>query len=151
MTKAYAKLCCFLDCLQSPFLLAIRLYWGYHFIISGKGKLMHLERVTGFFGDLGIPFPHVNAMLAGTTECVGGLLLLVGLFSRLVSIPLAFVMCVAYATVHHDSLWTMETIIKQEPFTFLMVVMIVMIFGPGRFSVDYFLKTKFCKECVCRE
>lgn len=143
MIKFYGKLCGVLDHLQSPLLLVIRLYWGWHFFIAGKGKLMNLERVTGFFTDLGIPFPSVNAAIAGTTECVGGVLLILGLGSRLVSIPLAFTMMVAYVTAHRESLWNFEEMIKQEPYTFLMAVVIVLIFGPGKFSIDNLLKRKY--------
>lgn len=154
MIKAYGKLCGVLDHLQSPLLLVIRLYWGYQFFIAGKGKLMNLERVAGFFTDLGIPFSNANAVLAGTTECVGGLLLMVGLFTRLVSIPLAFVMIVAYATAHREAVviviqsiqgfsFSLDEFVKQEPFPFLMTVLVVMAFGPGRFSIDGWLNRKY--------
>src|SRR4051794_32581718 len=88
--------------LQSPFLLAVRLYWGYQFFISGKGKLGNLDKVTGFFTDLHIPFPKQNAIMNASLECFGGLLLLVGLGSRLISIPLAITMVVAYLTADLD-------------------------------------------------
>lgn len=126
--------------LQSPFLLVMRLYWGYHFFLTGKGKLMNLDRTTEFFASLNIPMPHFNAMMAGTTECVGGLLLLVGLGSRLATIPLTVTMLVAYATAHLDQLKTLfskpEDFIGAEPFLFLLTSVIVMAFGPGIFSLD---------------
>lgn len=143
MIKLYGKLCGVLDHLQSPLLLVIRLYWGYQFFIAGKGKLLNLERVTGFFTDLGIPFPHINAAVVGVTECVGGLLLIIGLASRLVSIPLVVAMSVAYATAHRESLWNFEEMIKQEPYTFLMAAVLVLAFGPGKFSIDTLLKRKY--------
>src|SRR5690348_2415855 len=71
--------------LQSPLLLAIRLYWGWQFFQTGKGKLMNLDRTAEFFQSLHIPMPRLNACLAGGTECIGGLLLLLGLGSRLIS------------------------------------------------------------------
>lgn len=148
MVELYAKLCGWLSQLQSPFLLLIRLYWGYGFFMAGKGKLFNLERTAGFFADLSIPFPMANAAAAGATECVGGLLLLIGLGSRLVSLPLAFTMIVAYATAHREALWIMEEIIQQEAYTYLMAALLIMVFGPGKFSIDYLLKKKFCKECA---
>src|ERR1043165_3084491 len=84
--------------LQSPLLLVIRLYWGWEFFLSGKGKLADLSGPTQFFTELGIPFPAFNAALAGTTECVGGLFLLLGFASRLTTIPLIITMLVAYVT-----------------------------------------------------
>ena len=84
--------------LQSLLLLVIRLYWGWEFFLTGKGKLMDLQRPTEFFQSLGIPLPHAQAILAGATECFGGLLLLAGLCSRLISLPLTILLTVAYLT-----------------------------------------------------
>ena len=47
--------------LQSPFLLAIRLYWGWQFMQTGWGKLSDIHKVVGFFTQLGIPAPALNA------------------------------------------------------------------------------------------
>jgi putative oxidoreductase len=69
--------------LQTPLLLIIRLYWGWEFFLTGKGKLMNLDRTTEFFASIDIPLPKLNAILAASTECFGGLLLMAGLMSRL--------------------------------------------------------------------
>lgn len=126
--------------LQDPLLLAIRLYWGWQFFQTGKGKLMNLDNTTGFFIDLGIPFPRLSAILAGSTECFGGLLLLVGLASRLTAVPLIFTMIVAYLTADHDKVMGIfddpDAFVTAAPFLFLLAALIVFTFGPGRFSVD---------------
>src|SRR6202012_1204452 len=88
--------------LQSPLLLALRLYWGWQFFQTGKGKLMNHEKVTAFFASLHIPFPSFNVWLASSTECLGGVLLLVGLGSRLVCVPLLFTLTIAYLTAESD-------------------------------------------------
>jgi putative oxidoreductase len=132
--------------LQSLFLLAIRLYWGWQFFLTGKGKLSDLDKPTQFFQSLGIPFPHLQAILAGTTECCGGLLLLIGLASRLVSIPLAIVMVVAYLTadievvknLFHDP----DKFLTADEFLFFYAVLLVLLFGPGKFSIDWLIKRK---------
>ena len=49
--------------LQSPFLLLVRLYWGWQFIQTGWGKFNNISGVTAFFRTLGIPFPGLNAQL----------------------------------------------------------------------------------------
>ncbi len=138
--KYYAKLVDALSQLQSPLLLAMRLYWGWHFFQAGLGKLTHIDHVVEFFTGLGIPVPLVNAYLAGTVECVGGFLLLIGLRARLVAIPLSFVMWVAYLTADHEVLMNFYTdpdkFVKAEPFLFLLTCLVVMAFGPGRYSVD---------------
>lgn len=126
--------------LQSPVLLGMRLYWGYQFFLTGQGKLMNLEQVTSFFTDLGIPMPYFNAVIAGSVECFGGLLLLLGLGSRFVSIPLASTMVVAYLTAHRDTLINIfekpEDVITADPFLFLLTSIIILAFGPGFFSID---------------
>ncbi|MEI9893509.1 MAG: DoxX family protein [Chthoniobacter sp.] len=76
-SAAYALLIRGASYLQSPFLLLVRLYWGWSFFQTGKGKLSDLSKPTEYFASLHIPLPALNAVLAGATECFGGLLLLV--------------------------------------------------------------------------
>lgn len=132
--------------LRDPFLLGVRLYWGWQFFQAGRGKLGNLGGTAEFFASLGLPLPKVQALLAGGTECVGGLLLLAGLGARLVSVPLCFTMLVAYGTAHLDSVKTIwqdpDDFVTQAPFLFLMAALIVLIFGPGRISLDALLKSR---------
>src|SRR5947207_9754925 len=93
----------FASWLQSPLLLVLRLYWGWSFLQTGWGKLTHLERTTSYFTDLNLPMPKLNAIMAGSTECFGGLLLALGLFARPVSVPLIFCMGVAYVTADREA------------------------------------------------
>lgn len=127
--------------LQHLFLLVIRLYWGWQFFLTGRGKLMNIERTAQFFDSLGIPLPTLNAYAAGSVECVGGLLLLLGVASRVTAIPLIATMCVAYATAHAESLRTLFTspdaFVYADPFLFLLASVVVLLFGPGAFSVDH--------------
>jgi len=131
-------------CLQDPLLLGIRLYWGWQFFQTGKGKLGNLEGTTAFFTELGLPFAKLNAIMAGSTECFGGLLLLVGLFSRVISVPLIATMTVAYLTAHLDvvkTIWSdSDSFVTAAPFLFLLASVIVFTFGPGKFSIDEVLR-----------
>jgi putative oxidoreductase len=126
--------------LQSPLLLAVRLYWGWQFAQTGWGKLMHLDRTAGFFESLEIPLPKVNAVLAGGTECVGGVLLALGLFARPAAVPLIFTMLVAYGTADRDALRALasdpDQFVTAAPFLFLLASLLVLAFGPGRLSLD---------------
>lgn len=130
--------------LQSPLLLGIRLYWGWQFAQTGWGKLMNLDRTVGFFDSLGLPWPKVNAVLAGGTECVGGLLLALGLFARPASVPLIFTMLVAYWTADRDALNVIFTdpdqFVSAAPFLFLLASLVVLAFGPGKLSLDALLR-----------
>jgi putative oxidoreductase len=132
-----------ISCLQSPLLLVIRLYWGWQFFQTGKGKLMNLDRTAGFFQSLNIPHPHLNAVMAGCTECFGGLCLLLGLGSRILTIPLIFTMIIAYVTAESDALHAVfsdpDKFVSATPFEFMFAAIIVLVFGPGKFSLDWLL------------
>src|SRR5687767_4434203 len=52
--------------LQHVFLLVVRLYWGWQFFLTGRGKLMNIERTADFLNSLGIPLPTLNAYAAGS-------------------------------------------------------------------------------------
>ncbi len=147
--SAYRLLITTGNSLQSPLLLAIRLYWGWQFFLTGKGKLANLQRPTEFFQSLGIPFPHQQAILVGCVECFGGLFLLIGLASRLVSIPLAITLTVAYLTADLDAVKSIfsepDKFVTATEFLFLFAVLLVIAFGPGRFSIDHLLAKKFVR------
>ncbi|MBI4125956.1 MAG: DoxX family protein [Deltaproteobacteria bacterium] len=129
--------------LGSPLLLLLRLYFGWNFFTGGKGKLENVERVTGFFQSLNIPFPAANVYLVGTIEMVGGLLLLLGCASRLVSLPLTCVMIVAYATAHRaEAFVSIKAFMGEQPFLYLLTLLFVLAFGPGSFSVDAWIKRR---------
>ena len=141
-----------ISCLQSPLLLVIRLYWGWQFFQTGKGKLMNLDRTAGFFQSLNIPHPHLNAIMAGCTECFGGLCLLLGLGSRILTIPLIFTMSIAYLTAESDALHAIfsdpDKFVSAAPFEFMLAAIIVLIFGPGKFSLDWLLARTLSPKAV---
>ena len=143
LRPALAKFDSIASFLQSPLLLAIRLYWGWQFVQTGWGKLTNLERTTGFFESLHIPLPKLNAIAAGGTECVGGALLLLGLFARPASVPLIFCMGVAFATADREALQALtsdpDKFVTAAPFLFLLASVIVLAFGPGKLSLDALL------------
>ena len=132
--------------LQSPFLLLVRLYWGWQFIQTGLGKFRDLPKITEFFTTLGIPFPGLNAHFIATLELVGGSLLVLGLASRLIALPLTISMLVAYITADREALFSVisdpDKFYAAAPYTFLVASLIVLIFGPGRFSLDAWLAAR---------
>lgn len=133
---------------QSPFLLLIRLIWGYQFLITGMGKLMNLANTSQFFADLGIFMPKSAAFIVGFFELLGGLALIIGLGSRLMCVPLIVIMITAYTIAHSDQLTFFSfitdpvTFALERPFGFLYTVLVVLIFGPGKISLDYLLCRK---------
>jgi putative oxidoreductase len=128
--------------LQSPFLLLVRLYWGWQFAQAGWGKLHRLPKVTEFFSSLGIPAPHANAVFVSNLEVVGGILLAIGLGSRFISVLLAGDMLVAYLASDRDALRMIFSdpgkFYNADPYTFLFASLIILIFGPGLLSLDAF-------------
>jgi putative oxidoreductase len=126
--------------LESPFLLAVRLYWGWQFMQAGWGKLHDIGKVIGFFTELGIPAPVSNAYFVSALEFGGGLLLVVGLGSRLIALLLAVDMIVAYITADREALFSVisnpDKFTAAAPYTFLVASLLVLVFGPGRFSLD---------------
>jgi putative oxidoreductase len=109
------------------------------FIQTGWGKLNDLPQVTGYFTQLGIPAPGLNAAVAASTEFFGGLLLLVGLGTRLVSLPMAFTMVVAILTAKREALDGLTTLFGFEEWSYLVMFLTVALVGPGGLSLDALL------------
>lgn len=90
-------------------LLLLRLYLAPVMIQAGWNKASSFNSIVDWFGNedygLGLPFPLVMAFLATAAELVGGILLLFGALTRLVSIPLMVTMIVAMVTVHAENGW----------------------------------------------
>src|SRR5713226_2377005 len=104
--------------LQSPFLLFVRLYWGWQLAQSGWGMLHPLSNVAEDFRAL-------------------------GLLSRITGLVLTVNMIMAYVIGDHDALLSFfsdpDKFIAAAPFAFLIVSLIVLIFGAGKISVDTLL------------
>ena len=132
---------------QSPFLLFVRLYWGYQLIQSGWGKLHHLDKVTEFFTSLSLPMPAQTAVAISCLEFFGGIFLTIGLLSRLTSLALTINLIVAYITADREALFSIfsdpDKFYAAAPYTFLVASVIVLLFGPGKFAVDTLLNRWF--------
>jgi putative oxidoreductase len=142
--RAYELLITVANFLQSPFLLALRLYFFWQLFQTGQGKLSNIGKVIGFFASLGIPAHRVNAYFVSSLECYGGLLLIVGLASRPIALMIVISMCVAYVTGDPEAVKSIfsdpDKFVNADPFRFLLTALIVFAFGPGLFSIDALLK-----------
>lgn len=89
--------------------LALRIYLFFPFLMAGKQKIGGMESTIEWFGNpdwgLGLPYPALLAHLAAYTEFIGAFLLLIGLATRWVSIPLMVTMLVAIFAVHWPNGW----------------------------------------------
>lgn len=130
--------------LQSPLLLVLRVYFFWQLFMTGQGHLANIGKVSEFFVSLGIPFPTLNAYLSSSVECFGSLLLIIGLASRLTAIPVAVTMAVAYLTADLEAVTSVfsdpDKFVKADPFPYFICAVIVLVFGPGRFSIDALIK-----------
>lgn len=138
--EVYARAAYLLDRGQSVLLLVIRLFWGWQFAVTGWGKLHNLGHVAMFFASLNLPAPHATAVFVGTVEFVGGILLALGLGSRLVSLALFINMTTAYWTADREALLGVfsapDKFYGADPFTFWFAALLILIFGPGSISLD---------------
>ena len=146
LRRAYSLLIAIGNSLQSVFLLFVRLYWGWQFVVDGWGKLHHLAKVTEYFGSLGLPAPGATALFVSILELVGGVLLAIGLGTRLIAFLLTCNMTVAYITGDREAVMSIfsdpDKFIAAAPFSYLMASLIVFIFGPGRYALDSLLGRK---------
>src|SRR6201984_396168 len=138
--RGYELLVTFANFLQSPLLLALRVYFFWQLFLTGKGKLSNIGKVSEFFTSLGIPLPTVNAYFIGSLECFGSLLLIIGLASRPLSLLIVISMTVACLAADFEAVSSIfsdpDKFVKADPFPFLLIAVIVLVFGPGLFSID---------------
>jgi putative oxidoreductase len=148
-----SRLAALRDALQRPaydvLALTLRLVFGWQFFLTGRGKLMHLDRTTEFFSSLHIPAPGAHAIGIGLLECVGGLLLILGAGARFVSALLASTMLVALATAHRAELVEngLDGLFAAAPFPYLLATAILIVTGPGRLALDAWLALRLPGTC----
>jgi len=123
--------------------LLARLSVGVLFFESGRGKLFYkLNELVEYFAQLGIPFPHLQAPIVASIEFVGGICLVLGLATRVMSAPLAAIMAVAILTAQLDKVKTVGDFLYL-PEVLLLVIFIWLIFsGPGKFALDNYIARK---------
>ena len=119
-----------------------RVTLGVLFVSTGWGKVHGLDKVTAFFTELGIPAPGLNAHLVSFLELFGGALLVVGLGSRLVALPLIGSMAVAILTAQRDQVHGLPDLFGLVEWTYLVLLLWVASAGPGRISLDHLLSRR---------
>jgi len=124
---------------QSLSLLLARLAIAYGFYEPAMQKWSDIKSVADWFGSIGIPFPTINAYLAASTELIGVALLTLGLFTRLISIPLMIIMVVAITTVHLVHGFAAGDNGFEIPMYYMLFLAIFASFGAGKFSLDHLL------------
>jgi putative oxidoreductase len=121
-----------------PPLLA-RLALGVVFVQTGWGKLHSLDQVTAFFQSLGIPAAAIQAPFVAGVEFVGGLLVLVGLGTRLAAVPLAGTMVVAILTAQLKNVHGVGDFLGLLEVAYLVLFVYLAVGGPGALSIDHLI------------
>ena len=116
--------------------LAARIAVGLVFVTAGWGKLQNLGQVVEFFRSLGIPAPELQAPFVASVELVGGLLLLLGLGTRFVAVPLAVTMVVAIATALWPDLEGAIDLLGKSELLYIVIFAWLAIAGAGAVSLD---------------
>ena len=151
--------------IQSVALLLVRFILAYTFFAPAMMKWSDMTSTIQWFDYIGIPFPELNAYMAASTEMAGVVLLTLGLFSRLISIPLLVTMFVAIITVHGANGYNIisETMQWENAYingelvegsvvflqngyenvlNYIAMLLVILSFGPGKISLDAIIKKK---------
>jgi putative oxidoreductase len=130
-----------------------RVVIGWAFYETGHGKLQNPERTVAFFASLGLPLPEFGAAFVSRLEYYGGLLLVVGLFTRVVAALLSSTMVVALLTAHREEvlgvlkrLEDAPGVMDIAPLPFLIALVWLIGFGPGPISLDRLLFRRWSKS-----
>lgn len=112
--------------------LVLRIALGIVFIAHGWGKVTGIEGTAAFFGDVGIPLSSFFAYVVAAVEFGGGILVLLGLFTRVAAALIGIVMIVAIFTVKLSDGFLGG---YELDFTLLCVAIALMLLGNGPVSL----------------
>ena len=130
--------------------LFARIVVGWVFMWSGWEKLSNLPQITKNFIDWGIPFPNILTPFVSGVEFFGGLLLLLGLFTRVAAVPLVVVMIVAIVSAKWDQVDSLETLLGFEEVSYMALFGWLAVAGPGPISLDRLLQRAQTDEVTVR-
>ncbi len=119
--------------------LLVRVFVGYFFFETGWAKAHNLEAMTERFVGWGIPLPGVSVVLSVYTEMLGGVLLVLGLATRLAAIPLLVNMLVALFTVNIRRVTGLDEFVELDTPLYALFFLWLLFAGPGRVSLDHLL------------
>ncbi|MEP7050817.1 MAG: DoxX family protein [Pseudomonadota bacterium] len=142
VTNARTRALALLDRISWLAPLVGRFAVGLLFLSTGWGKAHSLDKVTHFFISLHIPMPALNAVVVAYSELICGGLLLLGLCTRLATVPLIVSMIVAILTAKLADIHNIFDLVGADEFTYLCVLIMLALIGPGKVSLDRVLSRR---------
>lgn len=124
-------------------LLLSRLTISVVFIASGLSNLRHLDKTVILFSSLGIPYSHFLAPLTSWVELIFGFCILIGFATRIVAIPLVFILIVGIVTGKWHSLHGLYSLFETTEFLYIILLLWIISLGAGGYSIDSKLKAKY--------
>lgn len=120
--------------------LVARITVGWVFLWAGWGKLGALPQVIDNFREWGVMAPEIMAPLVSGFEFIGGVMLLLGLFTRISAAPLVLVMIVAIKSVFWDRVDSFDYLLGLGEFAYLAIFLWLSVAGPGAVSLDHLMQ-----------
>jgi len=127
---------------KSLSLLLARVTMAYGFYNPSLLKWSNFESTSAWFSSLGIPFASLASFFVASVEILAVLLLLLGLFTRFIAIPLMVIMLVAILTVHIGHGFSVANNGFEIPLYYFLFLAIFASFGAGKFSFDHLMFRK---------
>lgn len=119
--------------LKSLGILCLRLGFGLTMAIQhGWSKLMNFTSSMEAFPDPLHLGSTISLALTVSSELFCALLVALGLFTRLASVPLMVTMAVAFFIIHGNDLFNK----KEMAFLYMIAFLVIFILGPGKYSLD---------------
>jgi len=118
----------------------VRIFTGYLIFRYGL-ELFQIEALLEFLEKTNVPFPYLAGYAAKTIELIGGICLILGLFTRWATPPLIIIMCGVIYTANNGNIFEGEA-----PFLFLLLFTLFLVNGAGKWSVDHLIKTRLTQN-----
>jgi putative oxidoreductase len=122
--------------------LVARLVVGEIFMTAGWGKLQNLDAMIENFTSWGIPFPQILTPFTSGAEFVCGILLMLGLFTRISAGILGVIMIVAIKSVLWVDVDSLDTLFGFSESAYFVIFFWLAIAGAGKISIDHWLTRK---------
>ncbi|MBO5016957.1 MAG: DoxX family protein [Bacteroidaceae bacterium] len=127
--------------LISLLIRAVRIFFGVLFFVHGLDKMINFSALSETFPSVLGFGSYMSLMLSVFCEFCCSLFLIAGLLERIILLPMIISMGVAFFYIHDAMMPEGELSL-----IYLVIFIILLVTGPGRYSLDYMIDMKFQKE-----